>query len=266
MPKDRTLRLAALAWACFFALVPGSVGAADPQKEIEELRKRVSALETRLELMELFVKELKQEVNRLRAGGSVASIDPAPEARTPKTGPVPQVPAVQEGPRVSKEYGSAIDMMRDLPPSLQPVSGKGWDAAKLNEVKEWMRRSMNGHRFRGAMEVSRVQLARNPKGFEEGQAPWHVTFFFEPQRMEYEGAVLMQKVSDLWPQPLLIAGSEEYARAASQVGRGTKVVVKGEVVAVTLGALVGEHRDCVIQLRGYAVDAPQFKPREPAAP
>jgi hypothetical protein len=253
--------------ACWLAALPGSVGAADPQKEIEELRRRVSALETRLELMELFVKELKQEVNRLRAGGTVASTSPAAQPDNPtRTTPVPPVTPVREAPRVSKEYGSAIDMMRDLPPSLQPVAGKGWDAARLSEVKEWMRRSMNGHRFRGAMEVSRVQLARNPKGFEEGQDPWHVTFFFEPQRMEYEGVVLMQKVADLWPQPLLIAGNEEYARAASQVGRGTKVVVQGEVVAVTLGALVGEHRDCVIQLRGYLVEAPQFKPREPAAP
>lgn len=220
---------------------------ADTDDEVAALKSRVKTLELQVQLLQLQMKELRRELAEMR-GESVVGGSPNGANVKPPVKPIAK-------PDVTKRYNSVIGILRDLPPSLQPTGNNGWDATKVSGVKDWISEALGGQKFQARLKLERVQLARNPKGFEEGQQPWHVNFYFLRQEMKYEGVTVVQKVSDRWPQPIMIPGDDDFARAATKLKRGSEVDLEGEIDRVTLGAALGDKRDMIVQLRSYTLEA-----------
>lgn len=227
----------------------------------EELLRELTALRKQLAEVELDMKILRAEVAVLReeltgSAGTIASnggtTKPHIDVKVPT--PPPPPPVKPDGPKVIKRYKNASDILRDMPTQLQPDTKGGWKSDTAARVKSWLAQSMKDQKFESKLKVSSIQIRPNPQGFKEDQPDWHITILFETLLLNYQGVAIHQKIGGTWPNPILLAGDEDFMRDTSKIRKGNEVTITGTITGVRLGPEVRNHRDITIQLNEYKID------------
>ncbi len=183
-----------------------------PADRAAEIEAEIASLKQRIEV-------LQKELSRLqpRVGSPSAS---APSAK-------------EDGSRV---YGSAMEMLRDLPVAARPSPKDGWDSFTLPAAKDWLDKNVTGNRFESMVTLKSIEIRRkNQYEGPAGSPPWRVTLSTKSEQFKFGSATLDQIVTGASGMARFhIDGDEAFAKSAEKLVVGNKLRLTGKIADINV--------------------------------